>query len=134
MIEPRQTAVSFPDLIEALEHIELDQLQSDIPANTRAELKHIKKNLSAILAFLGNLDASAEPGLKESIRVVRRECMSLHITVAKLLVLHFFRLNLVMDSQYATLVAAQYERVSEAMCQTCRLFSPQLVGELSGAL
>lgn len=134
MIDKKNRVLSFPELIEALEHIEPDQLESDIPANVRAELKHMKSNLSAILAFLGAVDSSAEPQLRESIRVVRQECMALHLTIAKTLLVYFFRLHLVMDSEYPTLVIAQYERLSQAICQTCQIFSPQFREALSSAL
>lgn len=136
MIDKKTSIATFEDLIEALEHIEVDQLHSDIPANVRAELAHMKHNLAAILSFLGNgvyPELSGEAGLRESISAIRHECMSLHLTISKLLFLHFFRLNVVADSRYATLAAAQYEHLSQAICQICQTFSPQFTEQLSSA-
>jgi len=134
MIDNKKRALSFSDLIEALEHIEVDQLHSDIPANVSAELKHIKRNLSAILAFLPAMDSTAEPALRESVRMVRQECMSLHVAIVKMVLLQFFRLSVVVDSQYPAVIAAQYQKLAQTMCQTCQMLSPQLTEQLSGAL
>ena len=136
MIDKKTGITTFEDLIDALEHIEVDQLQSDIPANVRAELAHMKHNLAAILSFLGNgvnPELSGETRVRESIGAIRHECMSLHLTISKLLLLHFFRLNLVMDSRYPTVAAAQYEHLSQAICQFCQTFSPQFTEQLSSA-
>ena len=124
---------SFQKLIEALEPIEVDQLHSDIPANVRTELKRMKRNVSAILSFLGNgIDADSAGG--PMLTVIRRECMSLHLTISKVLVLQFFRLDLVMDSQYRTLAMDQYEHLRKALCQVCQILSPQLTEQLGSAL
>jgi hypothetical protein len=136
MIDKKAGIMTFQELTEALEHIEVDQLHSDIPANVRAELAHMKHNLAAILSFLGNglnPELSSEAELRESISVIRHECMSLHLTISKLLLLQFFRLNLVMDSRYPALAAAQYEHLSQAVCQICQAFSPQFTEQLSSA-
>ena len=42
MLNKKAEILSFQQLIQGLEHIELDQLQSDIPANVDAELAHIE--------------------------------------------------------------------------------------------
>lgn len=137
MTNKKAGILSFQELIDALEHIEMDQLHSDIPANVRAELSRMKNNLSAILSFLGNSmapDPAIEPRLSEAIGTVRQECMSLHMTISKILLLQFFRLNLVMDSQYPALAAIQYERIGQAMCQICGMFAPQFTVQLGHAL
>ncbi len=137
MINRKAGILSFQELIDTLEHIELDQLHSDIPANVRAELTRMNGNLSAILSFLGNCvnpDPATEPKLCETISMVRRECMSLHLTISKVLLFQFFRLNLVTDSQYPALAAAKYEHISQAVCQLCQTFAPQFTEQLGSAL
>ncbi len=137
MISKKESIMSFQQLIGTLEHIELDQLHSDIPANVRSELKRMKSNLSAILSFLGNQadpESAIDPRLTEAINTVRQECMSLHLTISKTLLFQFFRLNLVIDSQRPALAAAQYERISQAVCQICQVFAPQFTEQLGSAL
>jgi phosphate uptake regulator len=137
MIDKKAGISSFQVLIDALEHIEVNELHSDIPANVRAELMRMKNNLSAILSFLGNCsipDPTIEPRLSEAISTVRQECMSLHLTISKILLLQFFRLNLVMDLQTYALAAVQYERIGQAVCEICQMFAPQFAEQLSNAL
>lgn len=137
MLRKKPSVYTFQELIDTLEHIEVDQLQSDIPANVRAELAHMKSNLSAIVSFLGNSvnpDPETEPKLCATISTVRRECMSLHLTISKLLLLRFLRLDMVADSQYPGLAAAHYERIAEAVCEICQVFAPQLTERLSSAM
>lgn len=137
MIKRKAGILSFQELIDTLEHIELDELHSDIPANVRAELTRMKGNLSAILSFLGNCvnpDPATEPKLCDTISMVRRECMSLHLTISKLLLFHFFRLNMVTDSQYPALAAAKYQQIGQALCEICKMFAPQFTEQLGSAL
>jgi len=134
----RKTAIgtSFQELIDNLEHIEIDQLHSDIPANVRAELSRVKKNLSLILAFLGNyahLDSASEPELRDAINTLRSECMSLNLRLTRLLVLHFFRINALSESQYPILAVDQYQRIGRAICQMCQMAAPQLAAQLSSS-
>jgi hypothetical protein len=132
MLNKNAGVFSFQQLIQDLEHIELDQLQSDIPENVDAELAHIKSNLTAVLAFL--TDAPADPQLSAAVSMVRRECMSLNLTILQVRVLHFFRLHHVADSRYAALAAAQYEKLTMAVCQLCQISAPQLTEQLGSAL
>ena len=137
MLTNKTGVFSFEELIQNLEHIELDQLQSDIPENVDAELAHMKRNLTAVLAFLGQCgrtDAAADPQLGAAVSMVRRECMSLNLTILQLRVLHFFRLHRIADSQYAALAAAQYEKLTMAVCQLCQMSAPQLTEQLGSAL
>jgi hypothetical protein len=137
MLNHKSGDFSFQQLIQGLEHIELDQLHSDIPENVDAELAHIRGNLSAVLDFLGNSgkpELAADPQLYATIGLVRRECMSLNLTIFKLRALHFFRLDRIAASQYTALAAAQYERMTEAVCQLCQLSAPQFTEQLGSAL
>jgi hypothetical protein len=137
MINKKDRILSFQELIDALEHVELDELQSDIPANVRAELARMKRNLAAILSFLGNCaipDPAVEPKLAEAINTVRQECMLLHLSISKMLLFHFFRLNLVVDSQFPSVAASQYEHIRQAVCQICEMFAPQFTEQLGHAL
>lgn len=136
MISKKESIMSFQQLIDALEHIELDQLHSDIPANVRSELKRMKSNLSAILSFLGNQahpESAIDPRLTEAINTVRQECMSLHLTISNILLLQFFRLNLVLDSQYPAKAAVQYRLISQAVCEMCQMSSPRLAEQLGSS-
>jgi len=135
MTNAKTHTLSFQELIDALEHIEVDQLHSDIPANVRAELKRLKRNLSTILSFLENCERSSatDPELSIAIGAVRQECMSLHLTIYKILVLQFFRLNLVMNSQYPALAAAQYDHISQALRHMCQVCAPQFTEQLGSA-
>lgn len=84
---------SFQQLIQGLEHIELDQFHSDIPENVAAEPTHIRSDLAAVLAFLGHCespDPATDPQLCTAISMVRRECISLNLTIFQIRVLHFF--------------------------------------------
>jgi hypothetical protein len=129
--------ISFDDLIQALEPVELDQIQSDIPANERAELIRIKRNLSAILSFLGNhvfSDAPLEPSLAQAISVTRQECMTLHMAVSKALLYRFFRLDWMGDARRSTLVEDRYEQICRAVFRLCQLNAPQLAPQLSTVL
>jgi hypothetical protein len=137
MLNKKIEDFSFQQLIQGLEHIELDQLHSDIPENVGAELTHIRSNLAAVLAFLGHCqrpDSAADPQLCAAIGMVRRECMSLNLTIFQLRVLHFFRLNRIADSQYAALAAAKYEKLTVAVCELCQIAAPQLTEQLGSAL
>ncbi len=137
MLNKNAGAFSFQQLIQDLEHIELDQLQSDIPENVDAELAHIKGNLTAVLAFLGQsgrTDAPADPQLCAAVSMIRHECMSLNLTILQVRVLHFFRLHRIADSRYAALAAAQYEKLTMAVCQLCQISAPQLTEQLGSAL
>jgi hypothetical protein len=137
MLNKKNGVVSFEQLIQGLEHIELDQLHSDIPENVGAELTHMRSNLAAVLAFLGHCerpDSADDPQLCAAISMVRRECMSLHLTIFQLRVLLFFRLNRIADSQYAALAAAKYEKLTLAVCELCQISAPQLTEQLGSAL
>ena len=133
----KKTILSFQELIDRLEHVEIDQLHSDIPANVRAELDRMKNNLSAILSFLGsciNPDPAIEPSLAEAISTVRQECMSLHLTISKILLIQFFRLNLFTYSQFPALAVTQYKQIGESVSQICLMFAPQYTEQLGAAL
>lgn len=137
MLNKKAGVFSFQQLIQDLEHIEIDQLHSDIPENVGAELTHMRSNLTAVLAFLGHCErpeSAADPQLCAAISTVRRECMSLNLTISQLRVLHFFRLNRIADSRYAALAAAKYEKLTLAVCQLCEISAPQLTEQLGSAL
>jgi hypothetical protein len=68
------------------------------------------------------------------ISTLRHECMSLHAMISRTLLLQFFRLNLVMDLQYAAHAGVQYQRVGRAICQVCEMIAPQFGIQLGSAL
>jgi hypothetical protein len=127
----------FPELIDSLEHIEVDQLHSDVPANVRAELCRMKRNVAAILRFVGNeeqSDLAADRQVATAIKAIRQECMSLHLTITKTLLFHFFRLHLVMDSKFSAVVASQYQRLGQSLCEMCAICAPNFEAQLGNAL
>lgn len=137
MTDERQSSSLFPELIESLEHIEVDQLHSDIPANVHAELYRMKRNVAAILRFVGNEekgDLGVDMQIAPAVRAIRQECMSLHLTITKTLLFHFFRLHLVMDSKFSAALASQYQRLGQALCEICALRAPSLSAQLGNAL
>jgi hypothetical protein len=126
---------SIEQLISHLEHIEQSELSSDIRENVRAELKRIKRNVSAVLAFTdhpGWLKPVAEPGLREAITNVRRECLALNGTISKLLILQTIRADRWVE--YSSVIMEQYVSMAEAIRQMCLLEAPLRAQELTDAL
>ena len=137
MIDEARPSSLFPELIQSLEHIEVDQLHSDIPANVHAELYRMKRNVAAILKFVGNeeqSDLGADRQIAPAIRAIRQECMSLHLTITQTLLFHFFRLHLVMDSKFSAVLASQYQRLGQTLCEICSLSAPGFAAQLGNAL
>lgn len=127
---------SFQDLIDSLEPIELDQLATDIPANVYAELLRIKHNVSAVLKFVGNENVLCNVDDREllvALKTIRQECMLLHLTITKMLVFHFFRLDSVIESKYAAGTVLQYNNLAEKVCQLCQIMDPQFALRLNVA-
>jgi hypothetical protein len=60
--------------------------------------------------------------------------MSLNLTILQWRALHFFRLDRIADSQFTALAAAQYERMTQAVCQLCQISAPQFTEQLGSAL
>lgn len=125
---------SIEQLISSLEHIEESELKSDIRPNVRAELKRIKRNVSAILAFTAHSPASqvADARLQWAIVDVRRECLAINSTVSKFLILQALHADIWLE--YSSRVAEQYAAMTEAAKSMCALAAPLRAQELANAL
>jgi hypothetical protein len=128
----KNEATSIEQLISKLEHIEESEIQSDIGANVRAELKRIKRNVSAILAFTSHSPSPESVQLQQAISDVRRECFLINATISRTLILQALHAGRLMD--YTSRVAEQYTAMSEAVRQMCVLTAPLRVQELADAL
>ena len=88
MFDAKNQIQTVEELISHLERVEIDQLQSDIPANVRAELRYMKRNISAILAFVAaTQDVAAGSELHLAMTAVRRECIALNGMISKSLLM-----------------------------------------------
>lgn len=124
---------SIEELIANLEHIEESELKSDIRQNVRAEVKRMKRNVSAILSFTAySRSQQLEPALQQAIVEVRRECLAVNATISKFLILQM--LHAEAWAEYGSRVLDQYSGVVEAARQMCALAAPMRVQELAGAL
>lgn len=125
---------SIEQLIVILEHIEESELKSDIRQNVRAELKRIKRNVSAVLAFTAHspeLDR-ADSDLQNAIFNLRRECLTINSTISKFLILQTLHADAWLE--YSSRVAEQYLALAEAARNLCALTAPLRVHELANAL
>lgn len=129
--QQREVAL-IEQLISRIEHIEEAEIQSDIPANVRAELKRIKRNVSAILAFISHAPSTENVQLQQAIGDVRRECILINATISRTLILQKLRVE--RWTKYASHVAEQYSTMSQAVREMCVLTSPLKVQELADAL
>jgi sugar phosphate isomerase/epimerase len=127
-------ASSVDQLIANLEHVEESEIRSDIRANVRAELKRMKRNVSAILAFTSTSHAPSADNaqLAQAISELRRECILINATISKTLILQ--TLHAAGLTKYTSRAADEYAAMSQAMRQLCALAAPLRVQELADAL
>lgn len=123
---------SIEQLISRIEHIEESEIHSDIRANVRAELKRIKRNVSAILAFTSHSPSAKSVQLEQAIRDVRRECLLINAAISRTLILQTLHAH--EWTEYASNVAEQYSAMSQTVRQMCVLTSPLRVQQLADAL
>jgi hypothetical protein len=133
----RNEVLSIEDLITQLEHIEPSELACDIRANVRAELRRMKRNISALLCFLSHgpaLDVADNPELHDAILGVRRECLLINGTISKILFLQALRFRPELWSALTDRAASQYGEMAQWACQMCQLAAPRRAQELMAAL
>ena len=134
MIARTKKILTVEELIAALEHIELDQLYSDIPANVRAELRYMKRNASAILEFVScTHDATPGSELYQAMIEVRRECIALNGTISKLLLLMHLPLRAARSAR-CSLLAEHYETLARTTRAMCALAAPQFAPSMAAVL
>jgi hypothetical protein len=136
MPEKNLSILSVESLIQQLEHIELDQLSSDIPANILAELTRISHNNAAILAFLGTFSRIQEmEGLIGSeVKELRKECIALNITVMRLRLFYWLRMHSLCSEKSTAIATQHYEVLRDGMRRLCEACAPQLQESLAMAL
>jgi hypothetical protein len=126
---------SIEQLISRLEHVEESELNSDIRQNVRAELKRIKRNVSAILSFVSHTavpEVAADLRLRQAIVDVRRECIAINSTISKYLILQTLHADAWLE--YSSRISEQYTAMAEAARQMCALTAPMQLAELTNAL
>jgi hypothetical protein len=134
MFSAKKQIHTVDELISHLEHVEIDELQSDIPANVRAELKYMKSNISAILAYVAaTQDQTVEPELLQAMLAVRRECIALNGMISKALLVMLLPVRATQFATYLSL-SSQYESLSRLTHAMCSLAAPQLAANVALAL
>ena len=136
--EKRIEVRSIEQLISSLEHIEAIQLQSDIRANVRCELKRMRKNVSAVLSFVSQLSAAEQRDYPEEFRnalhAVRRKCLLINGMITKNLLLQSSPASLRICIRYTSKVMVQYGEMAQAARQMCLIAAPHLTEDLARAL
>jgi hypothetical protein len=128
---------SIDELIAALEHIEESELQSDIPANVRAELKRMKRNISSILSFVSHsqfLEDGMSPELRRVIRDVRRDCLLINSMISKALLMLTLRAGQAGMAEYTSSAMRKYLELMWDAHAMCLLTAPMQAEELLRAL
>ncbi len=137
LIRKRTEITSLAQLITRLEHIEDSELQSDLSQNVRAELKRMKRNVSAIISFISHFSAHGlpqDPELRALVTDVRRECLLINALISKTLFLQYFRATRRMYAEPASRLLNHYHGMGEAAGRMCVLISPELSPTLAKAL
>jgi hypothetical protein len=135
MLDEKQIDVySIEQLISRLEHIEESELQSDIRANVCAELRRIKRNVSAVLSFIDHSRLPDDPLLRATAADVRRECILINGIISRTLFLYFVRIGRSACLDATSRVVGHYRGMAEATCQLCQLLSPSCTQSMAMAL
>jgi hypothetical protein len=135
MLDDKQfDAASIETLISALEHIEEGELQTDIRQNVCAELKRIKKNVSAVLSFADHSRLPDDPELRKAASEIRGEGIAINAMISRILLLYSLRVGRGICMERTEQVLDHYRRVAAAACQMCRLVAPAATPSLARAL
>lgn len=127
-------AHSIEELISRLEQVDESELQSDIRANVCAELRRIKRNLSAVLSFVDHSRLPEDPDLRRRASCVRRECILLNAMISRILVLYYCRIGQRICTAATSKAVMRYREMSEAACQMCQLMAPSYAESMAQAL
>lgn len=122
---------SFDDLISSLEYVDLSDLVSDIPENTRAELKRIRRNVSCVLSLLDEmllLEGDARVAADEA----RRECLLINRIVFQLLFLQRLRMPQTISDPLLQLRVC-YRALAESCHHLCLVADPERASSLAEA-
>lgn len=131
------TLQSIDELLVALEHIEESELQSDIPANVRAELKRMKRNITAVLSFLSHsplLREETRPELSQAMSELRRECLLVNSAITRALLMLTLRVRPAKLAEHTARAMRKYLELMWAAHGVCLLTVPQQAQALLNAL
>ncbi len=124
---------SIEELILVLAPVETVALQSEDRRAVFAQLRRMKKNISAVLAFTSSsfVDRSRnDPELRAVVKQLRGECLLINNMIAKLMLRRFAFLDPVKQIR---VVLDQYEEKAGVACRMCMLFAPQSGNNLARA-
>ena len=128
---------SVEQLISALEHVEEDELQSDLKPNVRAELMRMRNNISAVLSLLSHCawrERVDDVQLQSSVNEVRRLCVEINGTISKILVLQFVRARQEKWITYTTEALVAYREMVRSLHRACALAAPQFAEQVVKAM
>jgi hypothetical protein len=124
---------SVEELIRNLERVDESALQSDHRETVRAELGRMRKNLSAVLAFVSHCSREEQPHdpqLGDVLHKVRRECLLINRLISRMVILQMLPVSKRRWVQYTSPVLAHYAQMTDAARQMCLRTTPQLVDNL----
>ena len=128
---------SVEQLIAALEHVEENELQSDLKPNVRAELMRMRNNISAVLSLVSHCcwrDRVPDMELQNAVNEVRRLCVEINGTISRILVLQFIRAPQDKWIAYTTEALVAYREMARGMHQVCSLAAPELAEQVVKAM
>jgi hypothetical protein len=135
MLDDRQFDISsMEELMSKLEHIEESELYSDIRQNVCAELKRIKRNVSAVLSFVDHSRLPNDPELILRATEIRRDCIAINAMISRILLLYMVRMGQQRCREATERVLGKYRGMAEATCQMCQLIAPSFAPSLARAL
>ena len=136
MIDVRKIEVqSIEELILALHPVQSSAIKSNRLEAAIAELRLMKNNISAVLAFTSHSrveEMAADPELRHVIDEVRRECLLINGMISRIMFRQrwMFSMNRIDN---ACDVVAHYEDMANAACRMCLIFAPELGNNLLSA-
>jgi hypothetical protein len=138
MIDVRTIEVrSIEELIIALHPVHADAINSDRFEAALSELRLMKDNISAVLAFTSYSLYSLEDGAPDDefrhvVDEVRRECLLINGLISRIMFRQrwLFTMSKIENGRE---VLAHYEDMTSAACRMCLLLSPQLGNNLLSA-
>jgi hypothetical protein len=134
MIDGERIAVlSIEELILALEPVDATAIQSDDRRTMYAQLRRMKNNMSAVLAFTSSsfaVQSGDDPELRYLVDQLRGECLLINGMISKLMLRRFAFLDTV---KYAQNVLDQYEEMAGVACRMCMMLAPQSGNNLARA-
>jgi hypothetical protein len=122
---------TFEDLICNLEYVDPSDLLSDIPTNTRAELKRVKRNVSRVLSLL---DQKLLPDGESCVAAeeARRECLLINSLVFRLLLFQRVRMPQAVSEQLIRL-RVSYGALAKSCHHLCLVADPGSASKLAEA-